>query len=52
MSTIHLAIVHGAVFGTVNFVTNTRWWPPYCTVVDRVVAAIIVREISAGMHFG
>src|SRR5215203_4179444 len=35
-----------------HFVTNTRWWPPFCMVVDWVVAAIIVGEIAAGMHFG
>ena len=35
-----------------HFVANTRWWPPFCMVVDFVVAAIIVVEIGAGMHFG
>jgi hypothetical protein len=35
-----------------HFVANTRWWPPFCMVVDWVVAAIIVGEIAAGMHFG
>jgi hypothetical protein len=35
-----------------HFVANTRWWPPFCMVVDCVVAAIIVGEIAAGMHFG
>jgi hypothetical protein len=35
-----------------HFVANTRWWPPFCMVVDWVVAAIIVVEIAAGMHFG
>jgi hypothetical protein len=34
-----------------HFVANTRWWPPFCMIVDWVVAAIIVREIAAGMHF-
>ena len=34
-----------------HFVANTRWWPPFCMVVDVVVAAIIVVEISAGMNF-
>jgi hypothetical protein len=33
-------------------VANTRWWPPFCMIVDCVVAAIIVGEIAAGMHFG
>jgi hypothetical protein len=35
-----------------HFVANTRWWPPFCMIVDWVVAAIIVGEIAAGMHFG
>jgi hypothetical protein len=35
-----------------HFVANTRWWPPFCTIVDWVFAAIIVGEIAAGMHFG
>jgi hypothetical protein len=35
-----------------HFVATTRWWPPFCMVVDWVVAAIIVGEIAAGMHFG
>jgi hypothetical protein len=34
-----------------NFVANTRWWPPFCMVVDWVVAAIIAVEIAAGVHF-
>jgi hypothetical protein len=32
-------------------VANTRWWPPFCMVVDGVVAAIIVAEISTGISF-
>ena len=35
-----------------HFVANTRWWPPFCMVVDFVVAAIIVGEIAAGVEFG
>jgi hypothetical protein len=35
-----------------HFVAGTRWWPPFCMVVDWVVAAIIAGEIAAGMHFG
>src|SRR6266536_3940216 len=31
-----------------QFVANTRWWPPFCFVVDLVVAAIIAVEIVAG----
>jgi hypothetical protein len=34
-----------------QFVANTRWWPPFCLVVDFVVAAIIAVEIVAGVHF-
>jgi hypothetical protein len=34
-----------------HFVANTRWWPPFCMVVDFVVAAVIVVEIAAGMDF-
>ena len=34
-----------------RFVANTRWWPPFCMVVDWVAAAIIVVEIAAGMQF-
>jgi hypothetical protein len=34
-----------------QFVANTRWWPPFCLVVDWAVAAIIAAEIVAGIHF-
>jgi hypothetical protein len=34
-----------------HFVANTRWWPPFCLVVDFVVAAIIAVEILAGAQF-
>jgi hypothetical protein len=34
-----------------QFVANTRWWPPFCLVVDWAVAAIIAVEIVAGIHF-
>ena len=34
-----------------HFVSNTRWWPPFCMVVDWIVAAIIAVEIIAGVHF-
>jgi hypothetical protein len=34
-----------------QFVANTRWWPPFCLVVDCAVAAIIAVEIVAGVHF-
>jgi hypothetical protein len=34
-----------------QFVANTRWWPPFCLVVDGAVAAIIAAEIVAGVQF-
>jgi hypothetical protein len=34
-----------------QFVANTHWWPPFCMIVDWVVAAIIIIEIAAGLHF-
>jgi hypothetical protein len=32
-------------------VANTRWWPPFCLVVDWVVAAILVVLIAVGVDF-
>jgi hypothetical protein len=34
-----------------RFVANTRWWPPFCLVVDWVAAAILVVLIAAGVDF-
>src|SRR3954451_9317403 len=34
-----------------HFVANTRWWPPFCMVVDFVAAALIAIEIVAGVGF-
>jgi hypothetical protein len=34
-----------------RFVANTRWWPPFCLVVDWVAAAIIAIAIIAGLDF-
>src|SRR4051794_18529894 len=34
-----------------QFVANTRWWPPFCLVVDLTVATILAVEIVAGLHF-
>ena len=34
-----------------HFVRNTRWWPPFCLVVDWVAATIIAVEIVAGVQF-
>jgi hypothetical protein len=35
-----------------HYVANTRWWPPFCLVVDWVVAAVLVALIvvGAGLH--
>jgi hypothetical protein len=35
-----------------QFVANTRWWPPFCVVVDWVAAGIIAIAIVAGVDFG
>src|SRR5437870_3840492 len=34
-----------------QFVANTRWWPPFCLVVDWVAATIIAVEIVSGVRF-
>ena len=34
-----------------HFVANTRWWPPFCLVVDWLAASIIAIEIVAGVQF-
>jgi hypothetical protein len=34
-----------------QFVAGTRWWPPFCLVVDWLAAAIIAVEIIAGVNF-
>lgn len=34
-----------------QFVANTRWWPPFCAVVDVVVAVILAVAILAGADF-
>jgi hypothetical protein len=31
-----------------HYVANTRWWPPFCLVVDWVVAAVLVALIVVG----
>jgi hypothetical protein len=33
-----------------QYVTNTRWWPPFCAAVDWLVAAILVIAAIAGVH--
>jgi hypothetical protein len=34
-----------------QYVANTRWWPPFCLVVDWVAAAILVVLITVGVDF-
>ena len=34
-----------------QYVSGTRWWPPFCAAVDWVVALVIAIEIIAGVHF-
>ena len=34
-----------------HYVANTRWWPPFCLVVDWVVAAVLVALIVVGGIF-
>jgi hypothetical protein len=34
-----------------HYVANTRWWPPFCLIVDWVVAAVIAVLISVSIHF-
>jgi hypothetical protein len=31
-----------------HFVANTRWWPPFCLVVDAIVAVALVVLLVAG----
>jgi hypothetical protein len=33
-----------------HYVANTRWWPPFCLVVDWVLAAILVVLIVTGVQ--
>jgi hypothetical protein len=33
-----------------HFVANTRWWPPFCLVVDFVAAALIAILLLTGTH--
>jgi len=34
-----------------QYVANTRWWPPFCLVVDWVAAAVLVVLIAVGVDF-
>ena len=33
-----------------QYVANTRWWPPFCLVMDWVVAAVIAVLIVTGVN--
>jgi hypothetical protein len=33
-----------------QFVTGTRWWPPFCAAVDFVVAAILTIALAVGTN--
>ena len=34
-----------------RFVANTRWWPPFCLVVDLVAAIVIAVLVLTGFDF-
>jgi hypothetical protein len=34
-----------------HFVANTRWWPPFCAVVDAVAATLIAVLLVTGVDF-
>ena len=34
-----------------HYVANTRWWPPFCLVVDWVAAAVLVVLLAVGVPF-
>jgi hypothetical protein len=34
-----------------QYVSGTRWWPPFCAAIDWVVALAIAIEIFAGVNF-
>jgi hypothetical protein len=34
-----------------RFVANTRWWPPFCLVVDWVAATVIAVLLVTGVDF-
>lgn len=34
-----------------QYVSGTRWWPPFCAAVDWVAASIIAVEIMVGVDF-
>jgi cytochrome bd-type quinol oxidase subunit 2 len=52
VASIFVVVAAVAVTGSVWLVANTRWWPPFCAVVDWVAAAIIAIAIVAGVDLG
>jgi hypothetical protein len=34
-----------------QFVANTRWWPPFCLVVDFVAATAVAILLVTGVDF-
>ena len=34
-----------------QFVTGTRWWPPFCAAVDFVAAVLLAIALAAGANF-
>jgi hypothetical protein len=34
-----------------HYVANTRWWPPFCLVIDWVAATLLIVLILVGVHF-
>jgi hypothetical protein len=34
-----------------QFVANTRWWPPFCLVVDFVASTVIAALLLSGFRF-
>ena len=34
-----------------HYVASTRWWPPFCLVVDWVLAAVMAALIILSIHF-
>jgi hypothetical protein len=34
-----------------QYVSGTRWWPPFCAAVDVVVASLIAIQIVVGARF-
>lgn len=35
-----------------HFVANTRWWPPFCLVVDFVAATLMAVQLLIGFDLG